>query len=83
MPDWTPDPMTQLVGDMRSLRNAVEDINEKLDTHYVTQDQFAPVKQLVYGMVVVVLLGFMGGLVSLIIRTNQPAAPQPTIERRP
>lgn len=75
MSEWSPDPMTQLVVDMRSLRNTVKDISEKLETHYVTQDQFAPVKQIVYGMVVVILLGFIGGLVSLIMRSGQQAPP--------
>lgn len=46
----------------------IKDIKEKLEKHYVTQDQFEPIKKLVYGTVSVVLLSVVTAVVMLVIR---------------
>ncbi len=46
----------------------VDKINEKLEHDYVTQDQFEPIKKIVYGLVGTILLGVLGGLMALLLK---------------
>jgi len=55
-------------GDVKYLVKQIDGINELLKNHYVTQDQLEPIKKIVYGMVAVILLAFVGAVVALIIR---------------
>jgi hypothetical protein len=50
------------------MQRDVAEIKSKLDAEYVTQDQFEPVKKLVYGMVSIILVAVMGAIVALVIR---------------
>ena len=50
-----------------TIESDVRDIKSKLEADYVTQDQFEPVKRIVYGMVSVILLAVVGALVTLIL----------------
>jgi hypothetical protein len=52
---------------LNSIESDVSDIKQKLDAHYVTNDQFEPVKKIVYGMVSLILLAVVGALVALVI----------------
>jgi hypothetical protein len=44
------------------------EIKVKLESEYVTQDEFEPVKKIVYGMVGVILLAVIGALITLVLR---------------
>jgi hypothetical protein len=48
---------------------ALKAIKVRLDSKYVTQHEFRPVKMLVYGAVALTLTGFLGALVALITRS--------------
>jgi hypothetical protein len=49
----------------------VEDLDKKLDT-FVTQDQFWPVKTIVYGLVGIIMISVVGTLVySVISKTSR------------
>ena len=50
------------------LLNKIEKVENTLQTYYVTQQEFAPIKSIVYGMVGVILLAVVGGLVALLIK---------------
>lgn len=50
------------------IQRDVTDINSKLDKSYVTKEEFAPVKTLVYGMVGLVLTAVAGALITLVLR---------------
>ena len=58
----------------QELRDAVTRIDTNLANlnrrveGFVTRDEFEPIKRLVYGAVALVLIGFMGGLVALVVR---------------
>jgi len=52
------------------IQRDIEEIKQKLEGEYVTQDEFDPVKKIVYGMVGVVLLAVIGALVALVMRTS-------------
>lgn len=52
------------------LERVIEDIGklfDALDTKYVTKDEFAPVKSLVYGLVALILTTVFGALLLLVI----------------
>jgi len=50
-----------------NIDKTVRDIQGKLEKDYVTQDEFTPVKNIVYGMVGTVLLAVIGALIALVI----------------
>lgn len=64
---WKLDPITRLIEQVSRMEEDVKSIRHSLDDKYVTQDQFEPVKQIVYGLVAVVLLGVVAALISLVI----------------
>jgi hypothetical protein len=53
--------------DIKYIKQEVRDISDRLDKDYVTQDEFDPVKRIVYGMVSVVLLAVLGAVVALVL----------------
>ena len=46
----------------------IEEIRQRLDKNYVSQDEFKPVKALVYGLVTTVLLTMTGAVLTIVIR---------------
>lgn len=50
------------------IQQEVHEIKQKLEADYVTQDQFEPVKKIVYGQVSIILLAVVGAIVALVIR---------------
>jgi hypothetical protein len=50
------------------IESEVGKINVKLEREYVTKDQFEPVKNIVYGLVSLILVAVVGALVALVIR---------------
>lgn len=57
-----------LLNKMSNLETKVDKIDGKLDAEYVTQDQFTPVKNIVYGLVSAILLAVIGALVALVLK---------------
>ncbi len=47
----------------------VIDIKQAMERHYVTRDEFRPVRQIVYGAVGVCLVSLLGALVTLVVRS--------------
>lgn len=56
-----------LISKVGYIETEVKDITKKLESSYVTQDQFEPVKNVVYGLVSIILLAVVGALVGLVI----------------
>jgi tetrahydromethanopterin S-methyltransferase subunit B len=46
----------------------VDEIKTKLDSHYVTQEAFIPVRNVVYGMVGLILTAVVTALIMLVLR---------------
>ena len=44
----------------------IGEINNKLDTIFVTQTEFRPVKSIVLGMVTIILTAFAAGIIKLV-----------------
>jgi hypothetical protein len=57
-----------LAKDITYIKEKVVIIEKNLENKYVTQDQFAPVKNIVYGLVTLILIAVVGALLTLIIR---------------
>jgi thiosulfate reductase cytochrome b subunit len=54
----------QIVG----IKDTVERIEQKLENKYVSKEEFAPIKRLVYGCVSIILSSVVLALVALIIK---------------
>jgi len=52
---------------IRSIDETVREIKQKMERDYVTQDQFRPVRSVVYGLVTIILTAVVGGLVGLVV----------------
>jgi len=58
----------RLVEDMRrELRTDISKLDDRISKNYVTQEEFEPVKKLVYGVVGLILMSVVGALLALII----------------
>lgn len=53
--------------DIAYIKLSVNNLSEKIDDHYVTKDEFDPIKKLVYGVVGLILTAVVGALVALVI----------------
>lgn len=51
------------------IKQDIHEIKNKLDKNYVTQNEFEPVKRVVYGLVTLILVAVVGALVGLVIQT--------------
>ena len=60
--------MGQLVEKVSNIDIKTDRIEQKLEMHYVTQDQFEPVKRIVYGLVGVVLLTVAAAIMAIILK---------------
>lgn len=64
-------PSLELISqDIGYIKRDVQEIKQKLEANYVTKDEFAPIKNIVYGMVVLVLTSFMGALTYLVFNNK-------------
>ena len=57
----------QLLSDVASIKDKVISIEKKLENNYVTKDEFTPIKNLVYGLVGLILTGVVMALLGLVI----------------
>lgn len=53
-----------------NMQGALAEIKDQLGEHYITIDQFTPVRNLVYGLVGLILTSVVGALVALVVRTG-------------
>jgi len=69
--------ITEAVNSLRSeMTTRFDNIDqkfEKLDCKYVRKEDFAPIKAILFGMIGLILIAFMGAIISLII-DKDPAA---------
>ncbi len=56
-----------LQADMVSVKNTLKEMSDKLDNKYVTKEEFATVKNIVYGAVILILVAFMGAVIYFFI----------------
>lgn len=51
-----------------TIKADVTDIKTRLEKEYVTQDQFAPVQKIVYGLVSLILVAVVTALITLVVK---------------
>jgi hypothetical protein len=56
-----------LQNDISYIKKDVSEIKEKMESHYVTKDEFEPVKKVVYGLVALILVAVVGAAIALVI----------------
>lgn len=56
--------------DLAYIKIDIAEIKEKLDSRYVTKEEYKVVKAIVYGMCGSILLAFVGGIVSMLFKTR-------------
>lgn len=62
--------MARLDERLNQLETKVDRINSKLDNKVVTQEEFKPVKLLVYGGTAAVLMGFVGAVITMVVKAS-------------
>lgn len=46
----------------------IAELKERVGAEYVTQDQFAPIKSVVYGLVGIILMAVVGALTAMVLK---------------
>ena len=59
----------RIQADLDYIKRDIGEIKERLNRQYVTQDQFDPIKRIVYGLVSIVLTAVVVAIVALVLRT--------------
>ena len=59
----------RIQADLDYIKRDIGEIKERLNRQYVTQDQFEPIKRIVYGLVSIVLTAVVVAIVALVLRT--------------
>lgn len=59
-----------MANDVVYIKDAVKTLNDKVDHNYVTKEEFRPVKQIVYGLVGLILVSVVGAVMALIVRVQ-------------
>ena len=53
---------------MNDIKTAVNDIKKNIEEQYVTRAEFAPIKQVVYGIIGLLITAVFGALLSLVVK---------------
>lgn len=57
-----------MANDLAYVKRDIAEIKATVTTHYVSKEEFEPIKKLVYGLVGLILVSVGGAIVSLVIR---------------
>ena len=53
--------------DLTYIKEKLNAVDNKVSSHYVSKEEFEPIKKIVYGLVSLILIAVVGALVSLVI----------------
>lgn len=53
--------------DLTYIKEKLNAVDQKVSTHYVSKEEFEPIKKIVYGVVSLILIAVVGALVALVI----------------
>lgn len=53
--------------DLSYIKEKLNDVDQKVSTHYVSKEEFEPIKKIVYGLVSLILIAVVGALVALVV----------------
>lgn len=53
--------------DLTYIKEKLNAVDTKVSTHYISKEEFEPIKKIVYGMVGLILVAVVGALVALVV----------------
>lgn len=53
--------------DLTYIKEKLNAVDQKVSTHYVSKEEFEPIRKIVYGMVSLILIAVVGALVALVV----------------
>lgn len=53
--------------DLTYIKDKLNAVDTKVSSHYVSKEEFGPIKNLVYGLVGLILVAVVGALLSLVV----------------
>lgn len=56
--------------DINYMKEKLDEVDGKLNSHYVTKEEFEPIKKVVYGLVSIILVAVVGAVVSLVVTSR-------------
>lgn len=56
--------------DINYMKEKLDEVDGKLNAHYVTKEEFEPIKKVVYGLVSIILVAVVGAVVSLVVTSR-------------
>lgn len=59
--------------DLGYIKEKLNTIDKKVNTEYITKNEFEPVKQIVYGLVSLILVAVVGAILALVMKPNGKA----------
>lgn len=60
--------------DIEHIKETLDSLDKKLSLHYITKYEFEPVRNIVYGIVSLVLVAVVGALIALVLQPGPPPA---------
>jgi len=69
MPDSNSDEtkLAVMQNDLTYIKEKLNAVDNKVSTHYISKEEFEPIKKIVYGMVSLILIAVVGALVALVV----------------
>lgn len=52
----------------REIMARIDHLENKIDSNYVTKEELAPIRAIVYGMVGLIMVAFLTGVIALVIK---------------
>lgn len=56
-----------MANDLTYIKEKLNAVDQKVSTHYVSKEEFEPIKKIVYGLVSLILIAVVGALVALVV----------------
>lgn len=53
--------------DLTYIKEKLNAVDTKVSSHYVSKEEFEPIKKIVYGLVSLILIAVVGAIVSLVV----------------
>lgn len=53
--------------DLSYMKEKLDSVDMKISQHYVSKEEFEPIKKIVYGLVGLILVGVVGALLALVV----------------
>lgn len=68
MPDQTAETkLAVMQTDLTYIKEKLNAVDNKVSSHYVSKEEFEPIRKIVYGMVSLILIAVVGALVALVV----------------